>query len=72
VSPQATPGRQARLDATSAGPVTVHHPDGSIDTAEPYTPRQLAAIERRARKQPRTWNEINSQKGGGTDYGRHR
>lgn len=53
-------------------PVIVHHPDGTTEERPAYTQAELAHIDRQAAKHPRTWDEINSTKGGGRDYGPRR
>jgi hypothetical protein len=50
----------------TASPVRITHPDGTVVEQPAYTPEQLQRIDRRAAKQPRTWDEINSHAGGGT------
>ena len=61
--------RRSRGAFTKGGPVTVIHADGTRETQPAYSPDELERLDRRARRQPRTWNELNSSKGGGWDGG---
>ena len=56
------------MSDSQASPVTIRRVDGTVETQPAYTPRQLAAVNRRARRTARTWDEINSCKGGGRDF----
>ena len=62
-----TPRRTRRAAFARAGNVTVIKADGSRSEQPSYTDEDLARIDRKARRQPRTWDEINSSKGGGVD-----
>jgi len=62
-------GRRAETSFTRGGPVTVIHADGTREVRQAYTPEQIERLDRRARAKPRTWDEINSCKGGGQDGG---
>lgn len=60
--------RRTRARAfTKGGPVTVITADGSKSVRAPYKASELLRIDRKARSQPRTWDEINSSRGGGAD-----
>jgi hypothetical protein len=52
--------------------VVITHADGSQENQPAYTAAELARIDRKAAKTPRTWDEINSTRGGGQDYGPRR
>jgi hypothetical protein len=59
--------RRAAQSFTRGGPVTVIRPDGSREIRNAYSTAQIESIDRKARRQPRTWDEINSFQGGGAD-----
>ena len=65
-------GRRKRMDAYGTKPgtaseVKVTRADGTVEVQPAYTPDELRAIDAKARRKPRTWNEINSARGGGAD-----
>jgi hypothetical protein len=64
--PPPAKSRRRRSGRRRASAVTITRPNGTVEILPPYTPRQLASIDRRAARQPRTWDEINSAHGGGT------
>lgn len=59
-----TRNRAGRHDTTIAGPLTVHHPDGTTSLERPYTLNEQQRLARKAARQPRIHNEAN------TDYRR--
>lgn len=68
-----TPSRarrtQKRLEQyTRGGPVTIRRPDGTTTVEPALTDTELARIDARSARAPRTWNEINSSMGGGLDH----
>ena len=67
-----TPRKRRQRGRPRASTVTVTHADGTSETQRAYSPRELKAIDRRAARKPRTWDELNSSKGGGRDFGPRR
>lgn len=54
---------------SQASPVTITHADGTVEKQPAYSDDELRRIHKAAQAKPRTWNEINSTKGGGRDFG---
>jgi len=61
------PGAPRHRGRRTASPVTIRHADGTVEEQPAYTAKQLDRIDAKAARQPRTWDEINSRAGGGTD-----
>lgn len=61
--------RKRKAPVTKAGPVTVTRADGSSEVKPAYDRKAIERIVDKGRRQPRTWDEINSHAGGGKDFG---
>lgn len=57
------------LEGAQVGAVTVYHPDGTVETREPYSDQKVAAVIRKGRTVPRTWDDRGPGRyGGGNDF----
>jgi hypothetical protein len=51
-----------------SSPVTITRANGTVEQQPAYSEARLIRIVEKGRRQPRTWNEVNSCKGGGKDF----